>query len=310
MNLLLVSAVALLASTVPAQPGQTTFEFHSDFWVNLHHTLYNLASVDKIGHPPDLSGYSSPDAEKWKSAIAYYEAHLIDKNLLDPTMIRIEFSLVGAGNDPALGSVEFQPALREVLESAAPVYRAHFWPEHNRRNHMFIQNLVPLISDYESVLKAELTKAYQTPWQKGPIRVEVSYYVTQASAYTVLRPTVITISSSSRRIPGVGGLECIFHEAGHAMVRRTADAISAEAQRQHKKLKYRNIWHAVIFYNSGYFVKRHLPGLQPYAEKYGLWSNAWPGCLQVFDSDWRPYLEGKTGFKDAVEGLVRDLDGS
>ena len=60
------------------------------------------------------------------------------------------------------------------------------------------------------------------------MRVEMSYDTTGKSAYTSVRPTLITVSSWSRRNEGPAGLETIFHEAGHSLIQRMRDEIDAD----------------------------------------------------------------------------------
>jgi hypothetical protein len=143
----------------------------------------------------------------------------------------------------------------------------------------------PLIGEYEKALKPALSHAYNTPWPKGRIRVEMSYYTTGSSAYTSLQPTLITISSWSARNVGPAGLETIFHEAGHSLVQKVVDEIGAAEGRRGRKLANQNLWHGIIFYTTGELVQRQLPTLVPYAIKYGMWDKDWPGSLPVLEKD-------------------------
>ena len=62
-----------------------------------------------------------------------------------------------------------------------------------------------------------------------------------------------------------------------------------------------------MFYTTGYFVKQEAPELTPYAAKYGMWEGDWAKVLPVLDKDWKPFLEGKAGFKEALNRVVADL---
>lgn len=169
-------AACLLQSVALCDVRQTTFEFHNGFWVNLHHTLYNQASGRKAGRSPNLA-----------AALDFYERNLIVQDLLALPMIRINMALAVAG-ESLQASVAPKPVI-DTLEQAAPVYRAHWWPEHHRKNAQWIENVTPLVAQHEKNLK-------------NRIRVEMSYYTTGKSAYTSLWPTLITISqleSAQRR---------------------------------------------------------------------------------------------------------------
>ncbi|HEV2473201.1 MAG TPA: hypothetical protein VGS41_11080 [Chthonomonadales bacterium] len=289
-----------------APVAQKTFEFHNDFWVNLHHTLYNQAALQKAGHPPDLSTLSQQEASEWNRALDYYGRNLIGRSLLDYSMVRINTALAHTAETSRLTQVEDR-ALRELLENAAPIYRAHWWPAQQRSNQEWMDRISPLVARCEDAVKPALSHAYNSPWPHHRIRVEISYYTTGVSAYTSLRPTLITISSWSKRNQDTAAVETLFHEASHSLIRKVADEIQAYQNRTGKKLTHGDLWHAVIFYTTGEIVGRCEPDLVPYAIKYGMWDTAWPNTLPALDKDWRPYLEGKAKFKASIDRLVADL---
>ena len=288
------------------QTSQTTFEFHSGFWLNLHHTLFNQAVGNKAGRTPDLSALPPAEAGLWNQALQYYGQSLVNHDLLEASMVRINQALALAGDTSDLRATALSRNMEQVLEAVAPIYRARLWPEHDKKNREWIDGVTPLVAKHESVLKQALARAYDTPWPKGSARVEVSYYVTGNSAYTSTEPTLITISSRSERNQGAAALEILFHEGGHALVQKAFAEIAKEEKSRKKDLKYRDLWHAVIFYTTGDLVRKQLPELEPYAMKYGLWEGNWPDMLPVMEKAWKPFLEGKGTFKDAIKQLVAD----
>jgi|SRR5579863_2907453 len=301
-------AAGLNSSAVFGQASQTTFDFHSGFWVNLHHTLYNQAAGIKAGRTPNLSALSATEATAWNAALDYYERNLAEKDFLEPSMTEINTALAKAGNAPSLKGAHVPEPLSQLLEQAAPVYRAQWWAEHDRKNHQWIDEVTPLIAQYESALKPALARAYDTPWPKGRIHVEMSYYTTGASAYTSIFPTLITVSSWSQRNVGPAGLETVFHEAGHALVLKIRGEISAAQQRRGRKPAYVDLWHALMFYTTGELVKQQVPALVPYAIKYGMWENNWPNLLPIMERDWKPFLDGKGSFRESIDRLATDSE--
>jgi hypothetical protein len=291
------------------QTAQTTFDFHSGIWANLHHTLYNQAAGIKAGRVPDLSALSSAEAAAWNQALEYYGLSLVNHDLLEPAMVRINQALALAGNASDLQAPALSKDMDQILEAVAPIYRARWWADHDGKNREWIASVTPLIAKDESVLKSALSRAYDTPWPKNPIRVDVSYYVTGNSAYTSLDPTLITVSSGSQRNQGPAALENIFHEGGHALVQKAFAEIAKNEKSQKKDLKYRDLWHALVFYTTGEVVRKQLPELEPYAMRYGLWESAWPQVLPLMEKDWKAFLEGKGTFKDAIKQLVADSPG-
>jgi hypothetical protein len=293
-------------SAVFGEAVQTTFEFHSGFWVNLHHTLYNQVAGRRAGRAPNLSSLNPAETLAWTEALDYYERKFAGHDLGEFSMLRIKLPLAFAGDAVSLKGSGLPAPVIQILEKAAPVYRAHWWTEHNRKNHEWIDQVTPLIARYENVLRPALSHAYNTRWPKDRMRVEMSYYTTGNAAYTSLRPTVITVSSWSQRNEGPAGLETIFHEAGHGLIQRVQDEIGAAEKRRARKLRQTNLWHAVIFYTTGEVVRRQLPALVPYAIKYGMWENDWPNTLPVMERDWKPFVEGNGRFKDAIDRIVAD----
>jgi hypothetical protein len=299
-------AILLFQSVLSGEATQTTFEFHSGFWVNLHHTLYNQAAGKKAGRTPNLSGWKSAETTVWNEALDYYERNLAEHDLLEFSMIRINGALAAAGDAASLNTSKVPKPLIQILQKAAPVYRAHWWTEHNRKNHEWIDQVTPLIAGNEKALRPALAHAYNTPWPKGRIRVEMSYYTTGKSAYTSLRPTIVTISSWSQRNEGPAALETIFHEAGHSLIQKLTDEIGKAENRLGRKLSHQDLWHAMIFYTTGELVRRNLSELVPYAIKYGMWESAWPNSLPVMEKDWKPFLDGNGDFRESVARIVAD----
>src|SRR5260370_6694880 len=73
------------------------FEFHSGFWTNLHHFLYQQARLKRPGEsapgkasaaapnrgePVRTDSLTAEEQAAWSGAVAYYEKNLADKDLL------------------------------------------------------------------------------------------------------------------------------------------------------------------------------------------------------------------------------------
>jgi hypothetical protein len=58
---------------LPIAGADSTFEFQSGFWINLHHFLYEQASMDT---PPA----ATPPA--WQNALSYYRSEVMKLDLL------------------------------------------------------------------------------------------------------------------------------------------------------------------------------------------------------------------------------------
>src|SRR5580658_9070413 len=96
---LLIPAAATAQQSSSAYGPLPVFEFHSGFWINLHHTLYYEAKLreapptapQKGPSPPQLklkimkdSATALSPAERlaWDNSVAYYAANYANKDLL------------------------------------------------------------------------------------------------------------------------------------------------------------------------------------------------------------------------------------
>jgi hypothetical protein len=289
--------VVLIAGPAWAADSQTVFEFHSNFWVNLHHSLYEKAAAKSI---------EPSDSEKWNAAVDYYRREVVKNDLLSPEMTGINNKLSNPEEDQSLKASGLRTELIAVLESAAPVYKARWWPSHDRANRDWIAAATPLIVKYGSGLTKQLAQAYQTQWPKEPIRTDVSAYASWAGAYTSTQPTHITISSADPSYQGGASLEMLFHEASHAIIGKIEDALAAELKSQNKLFPRRGFWHMALFYTAGELVRRELDGYVPYAIKNGLYDRGRQGAFPVLEKDWKPYLDGKIDLATSVSRLVTD----
>ncbi len=310
------------------------FEFHSGFWLNLHHVLYEQARVaeqlqtSEGGGAKASSSLRSDPAPAWQAAVEYYRKNMAHRDLLfDQGMVLINNRLADLETCPDLSgransscASGLQENLIAALEGAAPIYRAKFWSEHDRTNRQWIDGDAPLIRRIGLPLAEELSAVYEKPWQREPIRVDVVIYAGPFGAYTSLDPTHITVASGDPRNDGLAGFEILFHEASHALALPVQDAI-AEACRQRDIPIPRDLWHALVFYTTGEVVRRaaaegrlQLPGAgtksaayTPYAYRNNIYSRGWDDYLRVLEKYWQPYLDGRTDFEHAVRTMVNGL---
>ncbi len=286
-----------LAFFAHAGDRQSTFDFHSNFWVNLHHFLYEQAAA-KTPEPSD--------SRDWQAALDVYRRQIVKSELLSRDIAGINIALARVENKDSLQGSGIDDDLTKVLENAAVVYKARWWPQHNRANLAWIEAATPLVAKYETALRKELATAYQTPWPFEPIWTDVAEYASRMGAYTMLEPTHITVSSTNLGNQGLAALETLFHEASHGMIQKVSEALSAELGSQNRLFQRRAVWHAVLFYTAGEVVQRHLGDYTQYAITNGVFERGWPGVLPILEKDWKPYLDGKIDLATAARRLVAD----
>jgi len=277
--LLALALLAPLRAQASPQSASTygplpVFELHSGFWINLHHTLYHqarlrkdAASAEKTGKSSGPALKTSPDAKPaftaaeqkaWDDAVSYYAANLANKDLLfSSELVELKNQLSDfedcdelTGKTKKFCDAGLPQKLAQALEAAAPVYRAHLWPDHDRANRRWILRVAPLVIEQGVGLSERLADIYETHWPRQKIRVDVAAYANLAGAYTTLDPLRVTIASLDSRNQDAEALEVLFHEASHGIAEPVQDAIIRECRQRDKAIP-RDLWHALIFYTTG-----------------------------------------------------------
>ena len=339
------------------------FELHSGFWLNMHHRLYEEARQRRDGvaagtpksdksAKPSLQVtpgarvvLSNAEQRAWDEAVAYYAANYADKDLLfSLELVLLKNQLGDFETCEELSGVKKKtcdaglPAkLTQILDNAAPVYRAHRWPMDDRANRAWIKRAAPLVREQGVGLSHRLADIYQTRWPEERIRVDVTAVANYAGAYTTLDPLRVTIASTDLRNQGSAALEVLFHEASHGIATPVELAIVRECRQRDKPIP-RDLWHALIFYTTGEVIKplmdaqSEAPGngavpsgsssksspnaispspqdseYTPYAKREGLYQRGWESYLALLTRYWQPYLEGQTTFDDAIAHMVSAL---
>lgn len=328
-----LSSAILLASTVVSARGQAPsslvatdppfFEFHSGFWLNLHHFLYTLArarlGLDSGRHNvslvrADTMGLDalSPSLRlPFNDALAYYERHLARLDVFDRRMLAIKTRLGDLEDSISLNTDALPDSLAPVLDSAAPAYRAVWWPRHDAANRAWAAAIMPLLTRHGPALAQAVTSAFRERWSPFLIRVDLSAYASWAGAYTSLYPDRITVSTLDPDYRDDSALEMLFHESLHTYSDSLALALANAAAKVPVSLP-RDLLHAMIFYTAGALTKRELgPSYVPYAFRLGIWSRGhFPEYLPLLEDEWQPYLDGQRSFDVAIAAIVRRLPAS
>lgn len=318
-----ILAIVLAAVSILSLPGRplraaetpAPFRFQNNFWVNLHHFVRTEARRRAFDAPlvMPMSALSEAERATWNAAVdAYADLAKLDL-VFDDRLIRINDALASQSEAATLPEGLVEPGVLAALNRAAPVYRAHLWPEHRRRNEEWIATTRPLVEQHAPALIRALADAYHVQWPTEPFLVDASCEAGPNNAYTTGGPpglaahTVIAPTNLSE--PAVA-LEIVFHEASHSVGLQITQHVNAEAARQGVK-PLPNLWHGIIFYTTGELVKRELhkekdPSYQPYAYRFGVYDQGWQPIRAGLERDWQPYLDGKVDFPHALAKLVAD----
>lgn len=315
-------AGAVPAAPCPTEPASSSrFEFRSSFWLNLHNFLFRegrraggveddgLLAAGNLALP--LSGardLTTEERRAWDAAVTVYRDALRIPHP-DSIVIRVNNALA-LSTDPRLADVRARPAMLDAVLSVSEIYRAVWWPDHDRRNREWIEEVRSRLDQYEECLAPRLAAALGGSWPDRPIRVDATVYASWAAAYTTFDPPHITISSLAVGSQGLFGLELLLHEAGHTIMRPLEQALTREAVALGRPVDSR-LAHLLLFYTAGELVWRAVPGYPTAAEAFGIWrqNERTRSYRDILRAEWRPYLAGSRSLDQALVALASAADG-
>ncbi|MEQ8767443.1 MAG: hypothetical protein RL885_26275 [Planctomycetota bacterium] len=298
------------------------FVFRDNVLLNLHHFLYQWATIEALRDGTaerrrsvaveEIDGPSELDATElaaWRSAIDWYRRDAIEKDLLfNGDMYRLKGQLSDIedadGEWPGEVDGDYARALRAVL----PVYRRHFWPQHHRVNVAWAKAAVVELERYGATIADRLTKAYGGTWPNEPIRVDLVYYANWAGAYTTGDPDHIVQSTTSDDTGNWAKLETLFHEASHT--RSVFGAMQSEIDAPFPEQAPRDLWHVLLFMTAGHTVKRTAAeagdeDYVEYGERNGLYGRGiWAELYTKASPHWASYLQGDLTRTEALSRIA------
>jgi hypothetical protein len=299
------------------------FEFHSGFWVNLHHTLYFQARqrqqrpttrpARKAAEASAPSGLTPEEKSAWEETLSFYEHSMAARDLLfDGDMVLIKNRLaevenctdLSGGKEPRCAS-GLRPELISALERAAPVYRAKWWPEHDKRNREWINGIAARVQQSGKAMGTQLAAVFHADWPSARIRVEVSNYAGLLGSYTSQDPVTVTISSEDERNQGTPGLEVLFYEASHSIGGIAREIITRECRARGRPIP-RELWDAMLYYTAIMISRSGAPrgAAEPGT---AVAERGWRGYRLVLDGYWKPFLQNALKNQGDPEDLERAI---
>lgn len=325
----LATALGLLAGGPRFGEAQTRtdrFELLSEPKVSLVHFLIDWAAADAeewpIYAPPIAERRTwrillgDQEAEVWSAALAAFAAAGGRSRVFDEGLIALrDYAAGGPLEDVRPGD----RAMIDALESALPVYRAHWWPAHELRNRAWIADIAAVLDSLEEATIPRMAAAYGGTWPSGRITVDVVPYANDVGAYST--DGRVTVGSADPALVMPLALETVLHEASHvAPLERPLRRAIEEAFRRAGGEAPERLWHDLIFYTAGEVTRialeeRGLPGYVHYGEATGVYRRGerWRAELPAFEAHWRPFL--RSGRRDeasrraALEAVARSLMG-
>ncbi|WP_394834371.1 hypothetical protein LVJ94_48515 [Pendulispora rubella] len=310
----------------PSSEAAPLFRFHVDFWANLNQVLLHEALVPrplwegpkslKNRHVVQTDTLGPSDAAQWHEAIAYYDSHFTTHNLFDHFVGAMPALLAVSSSQNPPTTTDLNEEWRRSLLLAGPIYRTHFWPEHERKDRAYIEGIRPLLAAHGAWFANRLVAVFGMPLPTDSIDVEVTPAVPPFGGFTQGEPPYtpphaaqITLSSEDPNFTGDTGVEMVFHEASHLLVGRVQEKLEASAKGQGRKLPPR-FWHDLIFYTAGHLARdRFGPSYVPFAERPAsrLFQGENDPSLAILKREWQPYLDGRVTMDAAVAAMVASL---
>jgi hypothetical protein len=293
-------------------------QFYSSFWVNLHMTLYAQAVTSlpnpaamRLGAQPSgpLPGeLSDPERTAWNTAVDYYKANLARRDLrTGQNMTAIQQALVDSVNSSDDGLIESSSLTadhRRHLLASAPVYRRHWWAEHDRAIRAWIADIASKIRDVGPRARQRQAALLETEWFRAPVRAEITFF---GRAYTTVRPTLTTLAVGDPNYAGWAGAEMMFHEVSHALTEPMDDRIRREASALGKAVPG-DLGHVCMFYITGEVWRSELAtrGIVyvPYMYGVGLFDRVWNRLQAPLETHIKPYVEGRIDAQTAFRRLI------
>jgi len=203
------------------------------------------------------------------------------------------------------------PDLRGILESAAPIYRRHFWTAHDRANRAWIGATAERLKTVAPDTIALLETLYGVKWFTSSVRADVVWVGNREGAYTTNGPPPhATISSGDPSNTGWTSVEIVFHEFSHVLIVPIEQALATALGGRIRD--HRVLWHVVQFYLTGAAVQHVLRSrgiaYTPYLYSSGLFDRAWPTYRKPVETAWQPYVERKTSLDEAIANTVKLLE--
>src|SRR5262245_58457579 len=137
------ACLAFLASTLPSGAQERVaaiagLDFHSSFWVNLHHRLHADARDKKAR--VDASGWPAEEAAAWRAAVEFYARDLAQRDLRTGKEMTLICGRLSGASD-SIASLGLADEHRLVLEAVAPVYRKRLWPRDDTANRAWVADV-------------------------------------------------------------------------------------------------------------------------------------------------------------------------
>lgn len=323
-TLYLTIFLTITSSFVQSQSFVETkyYHFHSDFWINLHHFLYQQAAGDQAAHLRG-EGYkllevgedsifiklTADERNAIKEASKYYKNNFIRKSLLfDLAKMRLWLQ----EQDEIITDTTYSSKLIDILNEVAPVYKKHFWPIHDKHNKRILELHISTIKDIEEKVLDNIQRLAGSEWPTEMIRIDLTAYASWSGAYTQTWPNFnVIISTLDPLVLNPTFVEMVFHESSHILFLPQSSFLKSIKNKSNdlEMKEPSNLWHASLFYLCGRTVQDELMDKEIAHELVmdvkGIFSYY---NTKNFRDILEKYYQGKSSMEEAIEQLLKNFN--
>jgi hypothetical protein len=322
--------MTLVFAAVPAAAQAATlvavtdrFELHSDAWINLHHFLYQWARADAgldqgrrrvhVAERSELATLSNEERAAWIVALGFYRASVAPKGHFDREMLQVKRELLHLSGNPRKRPTDRIPGIAAALSAVMPVYLKSWWPQHDKANRAWIEQVRPHLIRHEKRFVEMTARVHGSDWPRERWRADISAYANWAGGYTTSEGHIVIYSRDSN-YQDLNGFEILLHEVQHAEVILGKTPASLERAFAAAGTKPPpNLWHALIFATAGEFV-RSVAESEGRAVHTPAWIQVgihnlegWREIVPVVNQHWLPVIRGERSREEGVGALARAL---
>lgn len=293
------------------------FEFYNNFWINLHHFLYQKAARgkdtewDSVFSKDVLNKMSSAEKERLGKAIVLYKDQVIDKDLLfNGELFSLKRALIEFEEGDEVKIEEADQGVIRTLNDMSPIYKKYYWDQHTQSNLKVIEERLAIIEKYENAAFKRIEKLSRRAWRKEKVRIDLSYYSNWAGAYTTVDPITHAVLSSQIEGPEGDWLELLYHEPTHEIISSRRYAVAETINRVAGELNVdapRGLWHAILFYITGVVTQEFLEKEGVEYELYMFRKDVFSAYHEVLKAHGPGYMNGEIDLEEYVTRLIKDL---
>jgi hypothetical protein len=261
-----------------------------------------------------VASLRSDERATWEAVLDAYAGMAKLSLIVDDELVRLVNTLARMGDAAALPADLIEPSIATALNQAAPIYRTHLWPEHQRQDEQWIAAHCSDIQRFDWSVKKAIAKALGVTPPHEPILVDLARETGPTLAYTTAGPAGTaghTVVAPQKNTGADIALDTIFHEISHTMDSRIRGVIDKEAIRQGVKPP-QDLWHAVTLYTTCEITKHALAGdgkptTRLDEDRAKMFErNGWQKISASLQKDWQPHLDHQVSLSQALARLVRD----